>query len=199
MSIIDMGIVNFLKSDFQNELQYGDFLRQPIAEEFVRAYRIYLGYEDTNGNLFDVEELQEQLNETTKEKQKIEKKRNDLEKKVEELEKAEHKRETTEIDENNEIDRLIMTIKMLKPSYVKSYKSEDNTALSPEEIEKIIYRVQRKSIEEELKNLTDILQAYKYKYKDEEALNDAKEELNHLLEKCPYSDLQYNIRQLLKI
>jgi hypothetical protein len=85
---------------------------------------------------------------------------------------------------------------MLKPSYVKSYKSEDNTTLSPEEIEKIIYRVQRKSIEEELKYLTDTLQDYEYK--DEEILNDAKEELNYLLEKCPYSDLQYNIRQLLK-
>ena len=143
MNINSTNIVAFLKSDFEKELRFGDFLRCPIAEEFVWEYRKFLGFSDTddkndittiNDFRAQIDSLKEDLKESKEENTKQEDKINELEKRISELKKKDS-------DEFTEIDRLIMTIKALKPSYVKTYESEDNEAFSPIEIEELIKRL----------------------------------------------------------
>ncbi|MDR2704347.1 MAG: hypothetical protein LBC02_01080 [Planctomycetaceae bacterium] len=191
-----MSIPSFLKSDITRYLQFGEFLRQPIANEFVQEYRTFLGfsnayedrYETLEGVREQVDEVNEELEEVKEERDTLENKNKELEEKIKEIKK-------NNINECLEIDRLLMTIKMLKPSYVKTYKSESAEALSPDEIEEIVKRVQRTEIESELHEINENIQTYSQNKSMMESLND---ELNKLLKRCPYSDLQYKIKTVLK-
>jgi septal ring factor EnvC (AmiA/AmiB activator) len=58
---MNKNICEFLKSDFSNELLFGDFLRTPLADEFVQAYRLFLGFDESN--TISIEELKEQIEE----------------------------------------------------------------------------------------------------------------------------------------
>ncbi|MDR0337554.1 MAG: hypothetical protein LBI18_10735 [Planctomycetaceae bacterium] len=187
-----MSIVSFLKYNYSNYSQFSDFLQHPSAEEFVREYREFLGLSDSDETVNDLREQIQDLKEELEEKKD---EYNDAKRTIDILRDKIKELETNQSDECTEIDRLVMTIKMLKPSYVKSYKSEANDALSPDEIEEIIYRIQRKSIETELKEIKEIIQNYS---QNEDLMKSLKDDLDDLLKRCPYSDLQYKIKMVYK-
>jgi SMC interacting uncharacterized protein involved in chromosome segregation len=102
---MNLSIHEFLKSDFCNELQFGVFLQHPLAEVFVREYRLFLGF-DKNNETESIEELKDTIEELKGDIEDKDSEIDDLEETIKELkeqiEELESKEEEEEEDEDDE-------------------------------------------------------------------------------------------------
>jgi hypothetical protein len=117
-----------------------------------------------------------------------------------EIEVEELENEVEELKKKNantplETISLLMTIRRLKPSYAKMYKSKYAEALSPVELEEIINRFQRLETTWEISEFRENIQTYG---KNKNMMDFIKSDLNRLLKRCSYADLKDEIIALLR-